>query len=95
MNNKTAPMSLKLPTASRERLSNLATIKKRPAHALAREAIETYIEAEETRERHNREAVESWEHYQETGLHVTGDEVIAWIETWGTENEKNAPICHV
>jgi predicted transcriptional regulator len=46
-------------------------------------------------ERHNREAVESWEHYQETGLHVTGEEVIAWVETWGTENEKKAPMCHL
>jgi len=95
MNTRTAPMSLKLPPTSRERLSNLATLKKRPAHALAREAVEAYIEAEEARNRQNREAVEAWEHYQETGLHVTGEEVFAWIESWGTENEKPAPVCHV
>ena len=94
MNTRTAPMSLKLPQTSRERLSHLAMLKKRPAHALAREAVEAYIEAEEARVLLNREAVEAWEHYQETGLHVTGEEVIAWIESWGTENEQPAPVCH-
>ena len=40
------------------------------------------------------DAINAWNEYQETGLHVTGDEVIAWLDTWGEENEKAAPICH-
>jgi len=25
---------------------------------------------------------------------VTGDEVSTWLDSWGEENEKAAPICH-
>ena len=45
-----APMSLKLGREVREGLSSLATIKKRPAHALAREAVEAYVKTELARE---------------------------------------------
>ena len=40
------------------------------------------------------EAMESLQHYQETGLHVTGDEVFAWLESVGTEHELDPPECH-
>ena len=42
-----------------------------------------------------KQRLQSWQEYAETGLHVTGDEAIAWLETWGTEGEKDAPQCHV
>ena len=48
----------------------------------------------DARSRFRREAVTSWEHYCETGLHLTGDEVHAWLDTWGTANESAAPECH-
>lgn len=95
MTTATAPMSLKLRPASRERLNALAALKQRPAHALAREAVEAYIEAAETQDRLNREAMAAWNHYQETGLHVTGEEATEWIESWGTETELPVPKCHV
>lgn len=41
----------------------------------------------------NGEALASWEHYQATGLHVPGQEVIAWLETWGTDHECDPPLC--
>lgn len=41
------------------------------------------------------EADASWRDYQETGLHLTGDEVLKWLETWGTDREGPAPECHV
>jgi predicted transcriptional regulator len=41
-----------------------------------------------------KEAVQSWQHYQETGLHLTGDEVQAWLSTWGTPDEIDAQECH-
>ena len=40
---KVGPLSLKLAPASRQRLRTLAEIQRRPAHALAREAVEAYI----------------------------------------------------
>ena len=40
------------------------------------------------------DVLKSWQHYQETGLHVTDDELVAWLETWGSENESDMPHCH-
>lgn len=48
----------------------------------------------DVRSRFRQEAVTSWEHYCETGLHLTGDEVHAWLNTWGTANESAVPECH-
>lgn len=90
-----APMSLKLAQEAREGLKSLAIIKKRPAHALAREAVEKYVQAELAREQFTREADVAWQHYQETGLHATQDEVFAWLDSWGTPNELTKPKCHV
>jgi predicted transcriptional regulator len=95
MTTATSPMSLKLRPSSRERLNAIASLKQRPAHALAREAVEAYIEAQEQQDRQNRESMAAWNHYQETGLHVAADEVTAWIKSWGTSNELPAPKCHV
>ena len=89
------PMSLRLDRAIRDRLSGLAKLQKRSSHALALEAIEAYIAQKELETARNLEALASWEHYQETGLHVTGEEVLAWLETWGTENDLTPPQCHV
>lgn len=41
----------------------------------------------------NREALASWEHYQATGQHVTGEEILAWLATWGTDQESEPPLC--
>jgi predicted transcriptional regulator len=79
-----APMSLKLSSEARERLRTLAELKKRPAHALVREAVMNYIEAEETQERRNREAQAAWKHYQDTGSYYDGDDTIAWLRSLST-----------
>jgi predicted transcriptional regulator len=88
-------MSLKLAPDVREGLRSLATIKKRPAHALAREAVEAYVKAELAREQFTQDADKAWQHYQETGLHATSEEVFAWIDSWGTATELPRPKCHV
>jgi predicted transcriptional regulator len=87
-------MSLKLSSDTKERLKALALRKKRPAHALVREALEAYIATEEEQERRHREADAAWRHYQETGLHVTGEEVIKWVASWGTKDPLAPPECH-
>ena len=69
-------MSLKLAREVREGLSSLATIKKRPAHALAREAVEAYVKAELAREQFTQDADKAWQHYQETGLHASSE--VSW-----------------
>jgi len=42
----------------------------------------------------SQELLQAWQDYQETGLHVTSDEAIAWLQTWGSDHEQSAPACH-
>ena len=88
---KSAPLSLKLSESTRQRLRQLADLKHRPAHALAREAVEAYIAQEELEIHRNQEAQAAWCHYQDTGLHVSGEEAIAWIKSWGTNSPLPTP----
>ena len=90
----TVPMSIKIDSAYKDRLNHLASTRRRSSHALAKEAIERFIEEEEEQERALREAIASHEEYLETGMHITLDELDDWMATWGTDNEKELPACH-
>ncbi len=61
---------------------------------MTREAIQQYVEREESRAGFLQEAQASWVEYQTAGKHLTGDEVQAWLHTCGTETEVEAPDCH-
>ena len=91
----TVPMSLRVDVSLRDRLQTLATRHKRSAHALAREAVITFIEQKEAEDRWNREAMDAYNDYKATGLHITHEEMEAWLDTWGTPNEQSVPQCHV
>jgi len=86
--------SLKLDEEIKDRVQRLATTRRRSAHWLMLEAIRQYVEREEARESFKQEALASWTAYQETGRHLTGDEVRSWLDTWGTEAETELPKCH-
>lgn len=90
----TRPIAIKIDQETRDRLKRLAEARHRTSHWMMREAINQYVEREEKREAFRQDAINAWNEYQETGLHVTGAEVVAWLDTWGDENEKAAPICH-
>lgn len=86
--------SLKIDDALKGRVKHLANQRRRSSHWIMLEAIQQYVEREEARESFKQEALASWEAYQETGRHLTGQEVRTWLSTWGTENEKAKPECH-
>ncbi|ODR85638.1 CopG family ribbon-helix-helix protein [Shewanella xiamenensis] len=88
------PVSVKLDADIKARVEHLAEARKRSSHWMMREAIREYVEREEKREALQQEALRAWEEHQTSGLHVTGDEVVNWLESWGSENEKAAPSCH-
>ncbi len=90
----TTAVAIKIDQKTKDRYKKLARIKNRSAHWMMREAINQYLDREEKRESVRQDAVNSWDEYQETGLHVTGDKVIKWLNTWGTDDEKDAPECH-
>ncbi len=87
-------VAVKIDPGMKKRLKKLAEVKQRSAHWLMREALTQYIEREEKRASFRQDAMNAYEEYQETGLHVTGDEVATWLKTWGTDNEKDPPKCH-
>ncbi len=90
----TTAVAIKIDQKTKERYKKLARIKDRSAHWMMREAINQYLDREEKSESFRQDAVNSWNEYQETGLHATGDEVIQWLNTWGTDDEKDPPECH-
>jgi len=86
--------SLKLDDATKARIQHLAAARDRSAHWIMREAIRQYVEREEARESFKAEALASWQAYQETGRHLTGQEATRWLESWGSDNEAPRPACH-
>lgn len=49
---------------------------------------------EEARESFKQEALASWKNYQDTGRHLTGQEVSSWLNGWGSAAETGMPECH-
>jgi len=86
--------SVKLDDDLKNRIQRLADIRHRSAHWIMREAIRDYVEREEARESFKQEALASWTAYQETGQHLTVQEVRDWLKTWGTDKETEIPECH-
>ena len=78
MSNTTHNVTIRLETAMRERIRSLAESRQKTPHWVLREAL-------------REAALTSWQDYEETGLHATGEEIIAWVESWGTKNALDAP----
>jgi predicted transcriptional regulator len=87
--------SIKLDPNMKDRVQRVADSMRRTPHWVMKEAVEKYITDAERREAWERESLEALKEMDETGLHVTGEEVIAWLETWGADDEKPAPECHL
>jgi predicted transcriptional regulator len=86
--------SIKIGDALKGRVQQLAAQRRRSAHWIMREAIEQYVQREEARESFKQEALASWTAFQETGRHLTGQEVLSWLESWGGDAEAEQPECH-
>ena len=86
--------SIKLDEDLKNRIQHLAEVRHRSAHWVMREAIQQYVTHEEAREKFKQDALSSWKNFQETGLHLTIQEVDSWLDTWGTNKEKEIPKCH-
>ncbi len=92
--NANQPTTIKIDETTKERLKRIAKTRHRTPHWIMLDAIRQYVDREEKREAFRQAGMNAWKEYQETGLHVTGDEIIAWLKTWGDEDEKAAPQCH-
>ena len=90
----TSTVTVKLDPSDRARITSLATSKKRTPHYLLKEAIREYIDREEARQNFINVAERSYEHYKETGLHISLDEFSAWVDDVEKKPDAPMPVCH-
>ena len=82
--------SVRLKEELQAQLEQAAQRLDRPKSWIINEALASWLEREEGRERMYRETLEGLADV-EAGRVVDGDEVMAWIASWGTENELPCP----
>ena len=61
---------------------------------LMKEAILEYVKKEEARQNFIAAAESSFEHYKETGLHITLDEFSTWVDQIQESLDAPVPTCH-
>ena len=72
-------VSVKLRPELRERVKKLAASMNRSPHWIMKEAVEKYVEREETEAQFWAEVERRVKHFEETGLHVTHEEARKWL----------------
>lgn len=87
-------MTVKLDASERDRLAVIATAKKRTPHYLMKEAIQAYIEQEETEQRFIAAAKDALTGYKNNGQHITLEEFSAWAKLIRTHPDAPMPPCH-
>ena len=88
------PVSVKLDDGLRARLKHLADERQRTTHWVMREAIAQYVDREERRDAFKRATLDAWREYEETGLHLTGEEMDAWLAQLEAGEDAPMPACH-
>lgn len=86
-------MAIKLPQQDRDRLQTLGAAKNRTPHWMAKEAIAQYLEREEAAEKFRQETISRWDEFCHTGRSVPNEDVMKWLESWGTDTELEPPKC--
>jgi predicted transcriptional regulator len=87
----THPMAVKLEPEMKERLLRLAAAKRRSPHWIMKEALKEYTEKEEHAEDLRQETLKRWETYKVSEKSVDNEAVMAWLDTWGSEQETRRP----
>jgi predicted transcriptional regulator len=83
--------SFRLDDDLQEKLETTANRTKRSKGWIINDALRRYIEQEELKERMFEETQEAIADI-EAGRVVSGEEVMKWLETWGTAVETKAPL---
>jgi predicted transcriptional regulator len=88
------PVAIKIDEDTKARVKRLADARQRTPHWLMREAITQYVDREEKREAFRQDALNAWNAYRTTGLHVTAEEADAWMDQLEQGNDIDPPECH-
>lgn len=81
---------IKLDPETHERLKHLAEARDRSVHWLMKEAIGRYLTEEERFEREKAEDQARYQHFLDTGAHVSDEEMIAFLDELGGQAQRKA-----
>lgn len=62
-------------------------------HSIVLDAVDNHIEQLKAKQAYNRRAMQAYQDYQETGLHITLNEFTDWVDTLENES-KGMPQYH-
>ena len=82
--------SVRMPDQLMDKLEAIAKKLDRSKGWIIKDAVSQYVDCIDRKEKllvETRQALSDIE----SGKVIDGDEVMAWIESWGSENEKSAP----
>lgn len=58
-------------------------------------SLKEYVEREEKRKAFRQDGICAWKEYRATGLHVSHEEVDAWLANLEQGQDREIPACHV
>jgi predicted transcriptional regulator len=88
-------MSIELDSETQTRIQRLAEAKQRSAGGMMQDAVKQYVAREEAAQKLRQGIMASFEHYETTGLHLTGGEADAWLARLEAGEDIDPPECHV
>lgn len=63
-------------------------------HSIVLDAVDSHIERLKAKQAYDRRAIQAYQNYQETGLHITLNEFMDWVDSLETDEPKGMPQCH-
>jgi predicted transcriptional regulator len=86
---ETTVVTVRLPIETAQRLTALAEATKRSKSYLSAEAIEEYLTLHEWQI----QAIQQGIREADAGKLIPQETVMEWVESWGTDQEKDVPRC--
>ncbi|MYN38974.1 CopG family transcriptional regulator [Duganella sp. FT109W] len=90
----TSQLTVLLEAEIKQKLEMLAEVRGQTAEQLASEAIVRFLGHAEKMTAAEQAALESWEHYKATGLHLTMAEADTWLAQLEEGHDVEPPPCH-
>ena len=89
LENEMAMTSVRMPDEMMDKLDATANKLRRSKGWIIKDAVQQYLEREEQKAIRYRETLEALEDVK-AGRLVDGEEVLEWMESWGTDDEKES-----
>ncbi len=86
--------AFQLDKTTRAQIEQLAAVNRSTPQAVLQEAIADYADRLAKRDRFHEDALAAIAEYEATGLHLTGEEVDAWLAKLEAGEDAELPPCH-